>query len=127
VRGSAASLDVESDAALDPGASEPEEGAPPAPAASIPPVAIHPPTVGRACGDLATVTDAAIACCTDVLGERALDGAIWSEPEPVPELGVCDGRDARDLFYATVRDVIVPRLADLGLPAREAWERRLRA
>jgi hypothetical protein len=53
---------------------------------------------------------------------------VAQQPTPeIPELGVCDGRDARALFYATVHEVIVPRLADLGLPAAEAWEQRVRA
>lgn len=41
-----------------------------------------------------------------------------------PELGLCDGGAARTLFMATVTDVIVPRLEDLGLPARAAWDAR---
>ncbi len=40
------------------------------------------------------------------------------------ELGLCSGRDARDLFYDTVRRVIVPGLESLGLSARAAWECR---
>jgi hypothetical protein len=39
-------------------------------------------------------------------------------------LGLCNGRDARALFYATVTDVIVPGLDAIGLPARSAWETR---
>jgi hypothetical protein len=49
---------------------------------------------------------------------------------PPPEgaaLGLCDGADARALFYATVADVIVPRLDALGLPASQAWARRRHA
>ena len=47
---------------------------------------------------------------------------------PPPEgasLGLCNGGDARELFFATVTDVIVPRLEALGLPAADAWARRL--
>ncbi len=47
---------------------------------------------------------------------------------PPPEaaaLGMCSGRDAQKLFYATVHDVIVPALEACGLPARAAWEHRL--
>ncbi len=40
------------------------------------------------------------------------------------ELGLCSGRDARVLFYATVERVILPRLDALGLPARSAWASR---
>jgi len=48
---------------------------------------------------------------------------ITSTPEDAA-LGVCNGRDAQALFYATVTEVIVPRLEALGLPARLAWETR---
>jgi hypothetical protein len=43
---------------------------------------------------------------------------------PPPEgaaLGLCDGADARTLFYATVSKVIVPRLEALGVAASRAW------
>jgi hypothetical protein len=39
-------------------------------------------------------------------------------------LGLCNGRDARALFFATVEEVIVPGLEALGLPAARAWENR---
>jgi hypothetical protein len=39
-------------------------------------------------------------------------------------LGLCNGSDARGLFYDTVTEVILPRLDDLGLRASEAWARR---
>jgi hypothetical protein len=42
-------------------------------------------------------------------------------------LGLCNGRDARALFYSTVLEVILPRLEALGLPARYAWSARRRA
>lgn len=49
-------------------------------------------------------------------------------PEPImadaEALGVTSGAKARTLFYATTEEVIVPRLTDLGLPARDAWEKR---
>ena len=35
--------------------------------------------------------------------------------------GVCDGRDARRLFFDTVEKVIVPRLQEHGFKAKEAW------
>lgn len=44
-----------------------------------------------------------------------------------PELGLCDGRDARALFYAAVQDVIVPGLDAHGLAASAAWARRSEA
>jgi hypothetical protein len=39
-------------------------------------------------------------------------------------LGLCNGQDARALFYSTVKEVILPGLEALGIPARQAWERR---
>lgn len=39
-------------------------------------------------------------------------------------LGVTDGAKAREVFYATMEQVIVPRLGDLGLDATYAWENR---
>jgi hypothetical protein len=47
--------------------------------------------------------------------------------EPVPssaanEVGVCDGRDARRLFFDTVTQVIIPGLEKCRLPAQKAWE-----
>lgn len=41
-------------------------------------------------------------------------------------LGLCSGADARTLFYDAVREVIVARLEELGLPASRAWEERRR-
>jgi hypothetical protein len=49
---------------------------------------------------------------------------------PPPEgvcLGLCNGKDARELFYATVKDVIVPGLEAIGLHARDAWVARAAA
>jgi hypothetical protein len=43
---------------------------------------------------------------------------------PPPEgavYGLCSGRDARALFFATVEEVIVPGLEAHGIPARRAW------
>jgi hypothetical protein len=40
--------------------------------------------------------------------------------------GLCDGAQARELFYATVEQVIVPGLEAHGLPARKAWALRAR-
>jgi hypothetical protein len=48
-------------------------------------------------------------------------------PEGADDVGVCDGGEARELFYATVTEVIVPRLEALGLPAQQAWDERARA
>ncbi len=37
-------------------------------------------------------------------------------------VGVCDGDDARELFFATVAEVIVPRLQAIGIDAEAAWK-----
>lgn len=47
-------------------------------------------------------------------------------PEGAETLGLCNGDEARELFYATVEEVIVPRLEALGLPATRAWQGRRR-
>ena len=39
-------------------------------------------------------------------------------------LGLCNGADARVLFYQTVEEAILPLLETLGLAAREAWATR---
>lgn len=39
-------------------------------------------------------------------------------------VGVCDGAEARALFYATVNEVIVPQLALHGFAAEQAWLQR---
>lgn len=39
-------------------------------------------------------------------------------------LGLCNGADARQLFYETVRSAIIPPLEALGFAAKEAWETR---
>lgn len=52
------------------------------------------------------------------------DGALRAH---LDALGVMDARDARELFYATVDGVIVPRLADHGLDAASAWRERKRS
>lgn len=41
--------------------------------------------------------------------------------EEAASVGVCDGRDARSLFFETVDAVILPGLEAHGLPARAAW------
>lgn len=48
-----------------------------------------------------------------------------SPSEEAERYGVCDGRDARALFFQTVLEVIVPRLEAHGLPARRAWQASL--
>ncbi len=37
-------------------------------------------------------------------------------------VGVCDGIEARKLFFETVNEVIIPGLESQGLKARQAWE-----
>lgn len=39
-------------------------------------------------------------------------------------LGLCDGSSSRELFYATVHEVIIPALEAFGLTARRAWQTR---
>lgn len=39
--------------------------------------------------------------------------------------GVCDGGEARTLFFRTVEDVIVPGLEKHGIPGRAAWQASL--
>lgn len=51
-------------------------------------------------------------------------------PGPSPsraatDVGVCDGDEARRLFYDTVRDVIIPGLERRGLLAGWAWSHRV--
>jgi hypothetical protein len=41
-------------------------------------------------------------------------------------LGLCSGPSARTLFYATIHDVIIPALEQVGLPAQRAWAERER-
>jgi hypothetical protein len=45
-------------------------------------------------------------------------------PPEAAAYGLCNGADARALFYDTVREVIVPQLEAHGLPAGAAWEAR---
>ena len=52
--------------------------------------------------------------------------AASPSPSKVAEdYGICDGPSARQIFFDTVRDVIIPGLEDHGLPARRAWEASL--
>lgn len=49
---------------------------------------------------------------------------VRSRPSPAGAVfGVCDGTDARRLFFDTVRRVIVPALHARGLPVQRAWTR----
>jgi hypothetical protein len=48
--------------------------------------------------------------------------AEW--PPEGAHVGLCSGRDARALFYATIEQVILPGLEARGLSARYAWENR---
>lgn len=50
--------------------------------------------------------------------------AATSWPAEAAAYGLCDGADARTLFFETVTDVIVPQLAALGLQAEQAWNER---
>ena len=47
--------------------------------------------------------------------------------QPPPEgvqLGLCSGLDARELFYATIEQIIIPGLSNHGLDAQWAWDTR---
>lgn len=48
-------------------------------------------------------------------------------PAEAAALGLCNGRDARALFFDTVSEVIVPALEAMSLPAAQAWARRASA
>ena len=39
-------------------------------------------------------------------------------------LGLCNGLDARKLFYAAIEQIIVPGLCQHGLKAQWAWDNR---
>lgn len=41
------------------------------------------------------------------------------------ELGLCNGNDARDLFYSTIREGIIPGLNAVGLDGDGAWAKRV--
>lgn len=49
---------------------------------------------------------------------------VTSPAVEAAELGVCDGHEMRALFYATVTQVIVPRLCAVGIDASGAWHAR---
>ncbi len=36
-------------------------------------------------------------------------------------LGAIDGKDGREILYAVIEDVVVPRFEELGLPGKKAW------
>lgn len=46
-------------------------------------------------------------------------------PTEGAQFGLCNGREARALFYATVEGIIVPNLEALGIPAQWAWTNRV--
>ena len=50
------------------------------------------------------------------------EDASW--PPEGADLGLCNGREARQLFYAAVESVIIPGLEAHGIPAEAAWDRR---
>jgi hypothetical protein len=49
---------------------------------------------------------------------------LLKQPTDGELLGLCDGQDARSLFYETVESVIIPGLESVGLPAARAWASR---
>ncbi|MFT6398035.1 MAG: hypothetical protein ACJAYU_002790 [Bradymonadia bacterium] len=60
-------------------------------------------------------------CMLDAMPLGGAPEAIMRDAEA---LGVTDGVKARELFYATMEQVIVPRLGELGLNAEYAWKNR---
>lgn len=53
---------------------------------------------------------------------------LTSQPPPAgAALGLCSGADARELFYRTVAEAILPALEGLGLSANAAWAARASA
>ena len=48
-------------------------------------------------------------------------------PKEGVALGLCSGLDARELFYATIEQIIIPGLTQHGLDARWAWSTRKEA
>ena len=50
---------------------------------------------------------------------------LTSTPPPEgAQYGLCSGKEARALFYATVEGIIVPNLEQYGIPAKWAWHNR---
>ena len=50
---------------------------------------------------------------------------LSSNPPPEgAQYGLCAGREARALFYATVEGIIIPNLETYGIPAQWAWTNR---
>jgi hypothetical protein len=45
-------------------------------------------------------------------------------PEGGEAFGLCSGYEARELFYDTLEQVVVPELTKVGLAARRAWMSR---
>jgi hypothetical protein len=85
----------------------------------------------RALAQLAPTLDAAAKARLGAYLAVAFAHLEEHEPEHLPETaapppegvayGLCNGRDARSLFFATVDEVILPALEAHGLPARAAW------
>ena len=48
--------------------------------------------------------------------------SLFAPPPEGAALGLCNGSDARGLFYETVETVIVPQLEALGFAAKHAWQ-----
>ena len=46
-------------------------------------------------------------------------------PKEGAQYGLCSGKEARALFYATVEGIIVPNLEQYGIPAEWAWNNRV--
>ncbi len=53
----------------------------------------------------------------------AASAALCTDPR-CAVFGLCDGAEARDLFYLAVHEVIIPALAAMGFDAERAWRDR---
>ncbi len=53
--------------------------------------------------------------------------SVAAPSDAAEQVGVCDGRVSRQLFYDTIHDVVVPGLERRGLAAGAAWQGRVAA
>ena len=90
-------------------------------------------TLARVAKSLDRATKERLADYLEVAFAHLVDHELAHLPEssqPPPEgvvYGLCSGPDARELFFDTVEQVIVPALETHGIPARRAWARSMRA
>jgi hypothetical protein len=86
-------------------------------------------TLARLAPELTTSTKDRLGVYLEVAFAHLVEHELGHLPltsEPPPEgaaYGLCSGRDARQLFFDTVENVIVPGLEVHEIPARRAWTR----